>query len=125
MSSAHRAHAEWTPSRIIEWASSIGPMTSLFVKKIIESKPHPEQGYRSALGIIRLEKEHTKVRVEKACEKALLISAFSYRTVKTMLQNKMESAPIGGEIRPGQKRVDPEQLDLLAALNIRGKSYYN
>ncbi|TCU49304.1 hypothetical protein EDF58_1289 [Novosphingobium sp. PhB57] len=52
MPSSHRRYGEWTPPKIREEASRIGPMLSLLVEKVIEAKPHPEQGYRSCLGII-------------------------------------------------------------------------
>ena len=54
MPESHRRHAEWTPARITEWAAKTGPATAALVAKILESRPHPEQGYRAALGIIRL-----------------------------------------------------------------------
>ena len=54
MPRAHRAHAEWTPSRLIAWAEQTGPATGRFVAGILERRPHPEQGYRACLGLMRL-----------------------------------------------------------------------
>jgi transposase len=96
---AHREHAEWTPSRLISWAQGLGPAVGLLVQTLIESKPHPEQGYRPALGVIRLEKQYGKQRLGRACARALEIRSPSYRTVFTMLKNQMEDAPMPGAPR--------------------------
>lgn len=120
---SHRAHAEWTPSRIIAWGGSIGPHTAKLIEQVIKSKPHPEQGYRSALGIIRLEKRFGRSRVEKASEKAILLGSPSYRTILTMLEKKMESVPLATRVKSGSE--SEQQLDLLSQDNVRGKSYYH
>lgn len=134
MPPAHQKYAEWTPSRIIEWAGKTGPSTALVVEKMIETKPHPEQAYRAALGIIRLADHYDKERVEKAAAKALLIGSPSYTTIKSMLARSMESAPVRV---PGSNNVQKEtanqapmaaqeeQLTLLAQENIRGGKYYH
>ena len=58
MPRAHRAHAEWTPSRLIAWADQTGPATGRLVAGILERRPHPEQGYRACLGLMRLGRVH-------------------------------------------------------------------
>jgi transposase len=136
MPSSHRAYAEWTPSRILEWAKNIGNFTVLVVEKVISSKPHPEQGFRSSLGIIRLANEYGQLRLEKAAEKALLMGSPHYRTIKTMLKNRMETVPLqtGSLIlaSTSEKKLPASensqlqlQLDLKASENIRGKNYYH
>ena len=67
MPAAHRAHAEWTPSRLIDWGSKVGPNTGAFIKALLEARRHPEQGYRSCLGILRLSRTYPKQRAEAAC----------------------------------------------------------
>jgi transposase len=116
---SHRAHLEWTPSRLINWGNSIGPHTAALVEHVIRSKPHPEQGYRSALGILRLANKHGNERLELACEKAFQIHSPSYKTVKTMLKQRMESAPLRGE---PETAVGSEHL---GATNVRGRGYYH
>lgn len=116
---SHRAHLEWTPSRLINWGGTIGPHTAALVEYVIRSKPHPEQGYRSALGILRLAKKHGNDRLELACEKAFRINSPSYKTVKTMLRQRMESAPLRGE--PGSAGGSEH----LGAANVRGRGYYH
>jgi transposase len=71
MPESHRRHAEWTPSRIVAWAQKTGPAAARLVEEILASRPHPEQGYRSALGIIRLADRYGTARVEAACARAL------------------------------------------------------
>ena len=116
---SHRTHLEWTPSRLINWGKTIGPHTAAVVEHVIRSKPHPEQGYRSALGLLRLGNRFSPARLEKACERAIAIRSAAYRTVKTMLSRGMESAPLPDQV-PAQ---DPAAG--LGAVNVRGRRYYN
>jgi transposase len=118
---SHGAHAEWTPERIVSWGKTIGPQTALLIGQVIASKPHPEQGYRSALGIIRLADKFTKERLEKAAEKALAIRSPSYQTVLSMLKRRMEAVPLAG----APAAHNEQQLELLAKENIRGPGYYH
>jgi len=132
MPSSHRAYAEWTPSRIINWGQKIGPNTGLLIEQVLTSRPHPEQGFRSALGIIRLAKKFGDGRLEMAAAKSLSIGSASYQGLKRMLQNRMEGTPltIVAAPRPAAGTNDSEQRrarqnDLLAAENLRGKAYYH
>jgi transposase len=84
MPAAHRAHLEWSPSRIINWAGMIGPQTRALVEAILADRPHPEQGYRSCLGILRLGKRYGNARLEAACARALTAGARSYRHVDSI-----------------------------------------
>ena len=112
---SHRAMGEWTPSRLIEWGQSIGPATGALIEYVITHKPHPEQGYRSALGILRLSKTFGGERLERAAAKALAINSPSYKTVKTMLKQRMEDAPVRtGVAHPALGRA-----------NVRGSDYYH
>ena len=74
MPSAHRAHAEWTPSRILAWAGKVGAATRDLCEAILADRPHPEQGFRSCLGILRLGKRYGDVRLEAACNRALRVT---------------------------------------------------
>jgi transposase len=117
---SHRAHLEWTPSRLIHWGRTIGPHTAALVEHVIRSKPHPEQGYRSALGILRLANKHGEDRLERACDKAFQIHSPCYKTVKTMLAQRMEAAPLRGD--EADTAADSEHLGVA---NVRGRSYYH
>jgi transposase len=90
---SHQAHLEWTPSRMVHWAQTIGPHTARLFERILADKPHPEMGYRSCLGIIRLADQYSAVRVEAAAEQALLTGACRYQSVKSILKNSLDALP--------------------------------
>src|SRR5258708_30924426 len=82
MPSAHRAHAEWTPSRLIHWAEKTGPATGRLVEGILKSRPHPAQGYRACLRLMRLGRSDGAERLESASARAAHPRAASYRTAQ-------------------------------------------
>lgn len=114
---SHQKYLEWTPSRIIRWAGQNGPHTRELVTKIIESKPHPEQGYRSCLGIIRLAKKYSPQRLEAACQRALKINAFSYKSVNSIMKKGLDQQALPFDESPPEKIVTHN--------NIRGSGYYH
>ena len=114
MPSSHRRHAEWTPSRIMNWAKKTGPATEAFVETLLTSRPHPEQGFRSAVGVLRLEKKYGPERLEAACARALAIRSFSYKSVASILQHGLDKQPLA----PAPQRANPTHS------NIRGANYY-
>jgi len=115
MPASHRAHLEWTPSRIFSWAEETGPATAKLVDEIMSSKPHPEMGYRSCLGIIRLSGKYGSERMEAASARALSVGAFSYRSVKSILSSGLDRIADEDDERPP---VPPHD-------NVRGPGYYN
>ena len=90
MPKAHQRHLEWTPSRLITWAGTIGPQTAALVQAILADRPHPEQGYRSCLGLLRLGKRYGEDRLEAACARAVAVGARSYRHVDSMLKHGLD-----------------------------------
>jgi transposase len=119
MPKAHQRYLEWTPSRIIRWAAQTGPHTEKLITQILESKPHPQQGFRSCLGIIRLGKQYSPQRLEAASSYALSIHGLSYKSVQSILKNGLDQKPTLLPIR------EPSTLPLpLQHPNIRGKEYY-
>lgn len=115
MPDSHRRHAEWTPSRIVAWAAKTGPATASLCEAILSSRPHPEQGYRSCLGIIRLGDRYGTERLEAAAARALGARALSYRSVESILRHGLDAQPLG-ESRPA--RAHPRHP------NLRGPAYY-
>ena len=112
---AHRAHLEWTPSRLVRWARKTGPRTAAFTKKLLETRPHPEQGYRSCLGLMRLARSYPAERMEAACGRALDIGTLSYKSVKSILSTGLDQTD------PGEQRSLelPDNHD-----HVRGPDYY-
>ena len=94
MPSSHRAHAEWTPTRLIRWAETVGPETGKLVSRILESRPHPEQGYRACLRIIEQGRRYGNIRLEAACARALALDSWRYHTVKNILTAGQDRLPI-------------------------------
>jgi transposase len=113
---SHQAHLEWTPSRLIHWAESVGPFTAQLVCTILESKPHPEMGYRSCLGILRLLKAYSKERLEAASHRAVELRACSYRSMHSILKHSLDQQL---SLDPPSERVGPEHG------NVRGANYYD
>jgi transposase len=118
MPKAHQKHLEWTPSRILHWAGTVGPQTATLAQRILESRQHPEQGYRSCLGILRLAKRYGDARLEAACGRALAVGARSYRHVDSILKNGLDRVPA---------EPDAEATDAAPVVheNVRGKTYYH
>lgn len=114
---AHEKHLEWTPSRIVKWAESKGPHTATLVGRILASKPHPEQGYRACLGILRLGERYSVERLEAACARALTIGGISYRSVNSILTNGLDRVPLDDD---EQTTLDLPQTHE----NVRGPDYY-
>jgi transposase len=116
MPSAHRRYAEWTPARMMREAAKIGPATIALLEAIMKAKPHPEQGFRACLGILRLARSYGSARIEAACRRGNDIGATTYGSIKSILQHGLDRAyadenpPDGAPIQHG---------------NIRGTGYYH
>ncbi|MHB8879789.1 MAG: IS21 family transposase [Myxococcaceae bacterium] len=117
MPKAHQKHLEWTPSRIVHWAGTIGPKTKELAEGILADRPHPEMGYRSCLGILRLAKAYGNERLEAACARAVAVRARSYHHVHTILKNGLDRLP---GLEPGAPTAPPVTHE-----NVRGRGYYH
>jgi transposase len=116
MPHAHRAHLEWSPSRLIRWGATVGPHTAALVEQILASRPHPEQGYRSCLGLLRLAKQYSPARVEAASARAVAVGARSYRHVEAILKHGLDRVPLDPD--------DPPPAPRSGHANVRGPVYY-
>jgi transposase len=114
---SHQAHLDWTPSRMVNWARTIGPFSAQLFERILADKPHPEMGYRSCLGLIRLAEQYTPARLEAAAQRALLTGACRYQSVKSILENSLDRQPLPG---PASPPTSPPRHD-----NIRGGEYFD
>ncbi|MFQ5411997.1 MAG: IS21 family transposase [Phycisphaerae bacterium] len=115
MPSSHRRYADWTPERLKRKAQLIGPNTGVLVDVIMRERRHPEQGFRSCLGILRLAKTHGADRLEAACDRALEIGARSYTSVNSILKNNLD-----------RKRPEPAtDGPAITHPNIRGAHYFH
>lgn len=118
MPKAHQDYLEWTPGRFISWAGKVGESTALVVQTILDSKPHPQHGYRSCLGILRLGKVYGDNRLEAACKRVCFLRSFNYQSIKSILQHQLDKEPL-----PQSPETTPQNTQKLHA-NLRGASYY-
>ena len=114
MPDGHREHMEWNPSRILRWASKIGSSTSSVVHMIMHSRRHPEQGYRSCLGILRLGKHYGDQRLEAACRRAVDYEEYRYKYIRTILEKGLDK----------QNSDLPDTQPQLNHRNVRGGTYF-
>lgn len=115
MPDSHRRYGQWSPSRIIHWADRSGPSTGQLVRAILESRPHPEQGFRACLGILRLGSRYGEDRLEAAARRALAVRALSFRSVESILKNGLDRQPLPGPPPPASTRHHDY---------LRGAAYY-
>src|SRR5215470_1076731 len=112
---SHQQHLAWPPSRLLHWAETVGPATAQLFTEILQSKPHPEMGYRSCLGILRLGMRYANERLEAAARRAVTTGACSYRSVKSILERGLDRQPVDTPIaRPP-----------LEHSNLRGAFYFD
>lgn len=116
MPKAHQKHLEWTPTRIVHWAGTIGPNTARLVEAILAERPHPEMGYRSCLGILRVGKKYGSERLEAAAARAVGVRASSYSHVESILKSGLDRVPV---------EVEPARAAPLDHENVRGSGYYH
>jgi transposase len=112
MPSNHQAMSDWNPQRLINWAHHLGEYVKVVVEEVLARCQHPEQGYKTCLGILRLSKSFGNLRLNKACQRAISFDHYSYKSIKTILENNLENC----------------QLDCFDPLpehqNLRGNQYY-
>ena len=116
MPSSHRRYADWTVERIRHEAAAIGPATAALCELILERRPHPEQGFRSCLGIVRLVRPFGAERLEAAATRAIEIGTLTYGSVRSILDNKLD-----------RQAAQPRPAEAVPVLhpNIRGPRYYH
>jgi transposase len=115
MSPAHQKYHEWSPERFLRWAEEMGPHTSQLIAAVFDARRHPQQAYRSCLGILGLGKRYSNARLEAACRRALPAGIRSYKGIRNILENKLDQL----------KWDQPPTAPLPSHANIRGESYYN
>ena len=115
MPRAHQEYADWTPQRLLAWAHEVGEQTGEMVEQILSTKPHPLQGFHSALGLRKLAKRYGKERLEAACARGLRLGTLSFTSLRSMLKHGLEGEDLPPEIEP----VAP-----LEHGNVRGADYY-
>ena len=116
MPESHRQAGEWTPERLQRWAAKTGPATEKLIQVVLASRQHPQQAYRSCLGILRLGKAYGDERLEAACRRALVLGSCRYKSIESILKLRLDEQPLEGQ----QELALPDAHD-----NIRGPAYYH
>jgi transposase len=115
MPASHQQFAEWTPERLVNWARKTGEQAVAVVEHILRSRPHPQQGFRACMGLMRLGKEYGPERLEAACTRALAVNAVSFKSVESILKRGFDKLPLPQKT----PQTPPVEHD-----NIRGPEYY-
>jgi transposase len=116
MPANHQAVTGWDPQRLRNWAATIGPHTDAVIQHLLGGRQHPQQAYRTCLGVLRLAKDYGNQRLEAACSRAIDLKAPSYRFIDSTLKNGLDQQPSPVAVQP----------DLpLAHVNVRGPDYYH
>jgi transposase len=113
---AHQHYGDWSPERFMSWAEKIGSATRQVITAVLQERRHPEQGYRSCLGILRLAKAYSDGRLEAACTRALLLGTCRYKSIESILKHGLDSKPVVVE----EESALPQQHE-----NVRGSAYYH
>jgi transposase len=116
MPESHRRYGDWSPKRLIDWAEKFGAATGQVITQVLCARRHPQQGYRSCLGILRLAKTYGDERLESACQRALLLGTHRYKSIESILKHGLD------------KQSVPEQTELPLPAdhpNIRGSAYFH
>ena len=116
MPHSHQQHLAWTPARLIRWGGTLGPAVEALVTTMLDERAHPEQGYRSCLGLLRLGKQYGEARLDAACARALRAGARSYRHVASILKTGLDRLAAASE--------GPAEQPALLHDHLRGPHYY-
>ena len=117
MPASHWAHLQWTPAKLIAWGERVGAATASVVRWQMEHRQHPEQGYRSCLGLMRLGREYGADRLEAACARAQSIRSPSYKSIASILGCGLDQLPLDAPMAA--------QASLPLHENVRGPGYYH
>jgi len=116
MPESHRQAGEWSPERLLKWAAKTGPATEKLIRTVMASRKHPQQAYRSCLGILRLGNAYGDERLEAACRRALMLGSCRYKSIESILKHRLDEQPLEEQ----QELALPETHG-----NIRGPAYYH
>jgi transposase len=111
----HQFYSQWSPERFLRWAREIGEQTAELISLALDARGHPEQAYRTCLGILGLAKRYSPARLEAACRRANAAHICSYRGVNNILKNQLDQQPLEPQ---ADQSLPPHE-------NIRGKNYYH
>jgi transposase len=115
MPKAHQHYAEWSPERFLHWAEKLGPHVVQLIAVVLSQRRHPEQTYRTCLGVLGLAKRYSDSRLDAACQRALASGLHSYKGIRNILEARLDQLPL----------AEPANTTLADHANLRGPAYYN
>ncbi len=121
MPEAHRKQQEWTPERLCNWAKDIGPNVLIVVEQMFARKAHPEQAYRSCLGLLNLSRKYDAQRLERACQRALAIGSPYVKSIKSILKKGLDQLDLPFD----ENKQSEDKCNIDNHENIRGPEYYH
>ena len=111
----HKWKDNWDPEKLMNWATTKGGDVASVVATVLASRQHPEQSYKTCMGILSLGKIYGDLRLNKACKRALYYDNYTYKVIKNILFNNMD-------------QLDEDSNNTIGTLpeheNIRGRNYY-
>ena len=113
LATAHQFITEWTPQRFINWAGTINEDVKTYITNLLERKQHPEQAYKSCMGVLSFAKKVGNERLIRACRRAIDFDTYNYKIIQTILENGLDKLD-----------EDQQEKDLPDHNNIRGENYY-
>ena len=114
MASTHRFVAEWSAEKFIKQAEAIHPDVKVFIERVLERKQHPEQAYKSCMGILAMVKKVGTERLTNACRRALEYGHYNYKIIQTIIEKGLDQ----------YTETEPDQYEMPFHENIRGEGYY-
>ena len=121
MPEAHRHHASWTPERFEQWASDIGTATHCIVHKMLSGRRHPQQNFRSVLALLSLTKKYDRVRLERACARAIQIGSPTRTSVQSILKKGLDKL----DEQSSNEGIEGDDQHLIDHENIRGSHSFH
>lgn len=109
----HLYVTEWSPTFFIEKAKAIDPIVEYYISQVLAKKQHPEQAYKSCMGILSFSKRVGNQRLIKACGRAHQIGYYNYKIIEDILKNNLDNYD-----------EDEQPSPMPAHDNIRGPNYY-
>lgn len=119
MPSSHRRYAEWTPERFRRWGASIGPQTEGLILAILAARPHPEQGFRTCLGVLGLYRDIEPPRAEAISARAVEIGGLNYKSIASIISLSRKAGPAAWP------KTSAEPAAVMDHDNLRGPGYFH
>ena len=110
----HQFVTGWNPEKFIKWASQMGESVKTFIERLLESKEHPQQAFKSCMGVLQLSKGYKPEDLEIICNRALEYNSISFKFIKNSLKNNIHKT----------EQENTNEIKLPFHENIRGKKNY-